>query len=635
MSLRARLRYRFDNVMSRGTGGQIALLAVITLILVAIATVTVVILQVRPEDDSGKADSLGQVIWLSLMHAMDPGMLGGDNGGWLFPAVMLVLTIGGIFVVSALIGVLTQGFGDRMESLRRGRSAVVEQRHTVILGWDRKIFSLLGELAEANRNRRDACVVILADRDKVEMDTEIAEAMEGSKLRIVTRTGSPMSFADLGLLALGRSRSVIVLAPDYHPDGSLVSDSEADTRVLKTLLAITKRENDQPGHIVAEIQDLRTGPVARMVAGERAALIQASTLISRLLVQSGRQPGLAAVYSELLDFAGVEIYVVAQPALTGKTFREAVFGYRTSTLIGVRTEAGQILLPPSSDYRFASGDQAIVISEDDDRIVLEPNSLEPPVQPRIEAVDDRPAPAERTLILGCSPRLPVVLRELDAYAVNGSETWIVGQGDPDAIIADVDGQLQHMKVTAQTGDITDRGLLESLGVTGFDHILILSESEGRNQEMADARTTVCLLHLRDIGRQLGGRVRVTSEILDIQSRNLASVGEPDDFIVSNMLVSLMVAQVSESPYLIDVFEELFTAEGHEIYLKPADLYVTAEEAEFSAVCAAALQRGEVAIGYQLAAQSHDPSAFGIAINPDKRAPVRLGSEDRVIVLAEN
>ncbi len=90
------------------------------------------------------------------MHAMDPGMLGGDGGGWLFPAVMLVLTIGGIFVVSALIGVLTQGFGDRMESLRRGRSAVVEQRHTVILGWDRKIFSLLGELAEANRNRRDA-----------------------------------------------------------------------------------------------------------------------------------------------------------------------------------------------------------------------------------------------------------------------------------------------------------------------------------------------------------------------------------------------------------------------------------------------------------------------------------------------
>ncbi len=73
-----------------------------------------------------------------------------------------------------------------------------------------------------------------------------------------------------------------------------------------------------------------------------------------------------------------------------------------------------------------------MISEDDDRIVLEPNSLEPPVQPRIEAVDDRPAPAERTLILGCSPRLPVVLRELDAYAVNGSETWIVGQGDPDA-----------------------------------------------------------------------------------------------------------------------------------------------------------------------------------------------------------
>ncbi|GAA3617131.1 hypothetical protein GCM10022223_37100 [Kineosporia mesophila] len=630
MSLKARLRYRFDNIMARGAWSQILLLAAFTVVLVAVATLATAVLQVRPPDDSGKEDSLGRVIWLSLMHAMDPGMIGGDGEGWVFLTIMLILTIGGILVVSALIGVLTQGFGDRMESLRRGRSAVVEQRHTVILGWDRKIFSLLDELAEANRNRRDACVVILADRDKVEMDTEIAEAMGGSKLRIVTRSGSPMSFGDLGLLALGRSRSVIVISPDYHPDGSLVSESEADTRVLKTLLAITKRENDQPGHIVAEIQDLRTAPVARMVAGDRVALVQAGTLISRLLVQSGRQPGLAAVYSELLDFAGVEIYVVAQPQLTGKTFREAVFALGTSNLIGVRTAAGQILLPPPPDRRFEPGDESVVISEDDDRIVLD-GATEPPVPVRPDLAPQPAARPERTLILGCSPRLPVVLHELDSYAPDGSETWIVGEGDPQSLIT---GDFQNMKVTAQTGDVTDRGLLESLGVSGFDHILILSESQGRNQEMADARTTVCLLHLRDIGRRTGG-LRVTSEILDIQSRNLAAVGEPDDFIVSNMLVSLMVAQVSETPSLLDVFEELFTAEGYEIYLKPAAAYIVPTEVEFAVVCAAALNQGQVAIGYQLARNAHDPSGFGIVLNPDKRSLVTLGGEDRVIVLAES
>jgi Trk K+ transport system NAD-binding subunit len=619
--------------MARGIGAQILLLAVITVVLVVVAAVAIKVFHVLPEDS--KNDSFGLVVWKSLMHSLDAGTLGGDTVKWPFLTIMLLVTIGGIFVVSALIGVLNQGFGEMLDDLRRGKSAVVERGHTVILGWDPKLFTLLSELAEANRNQRDACVVVLADRDKVEMDAEIAAAMEGHRLRVVTRRGNAMTTADLGLVALARSKAVIVLAPTSHADGSAVSANESDTMVLKTLLAITKVSADSSLHIVAEISDPRIESVARMVVGERAALILAGPLVSRLLVQTGRQSGLSVVYTELLDFAGVEIYITPQPLLVGKTFREAVSGYDTSTLIGVRTGTGEILLPPPFERRFEVGDQVVTISEDDDQIVLNGSPIQSDDAILPVPTEQSQAP-ERTLVLGASARLPVVLRELDAYAADGSETTVLGAADPAEVLAEVDGQLNHLKLTVQAGDITDRGVLERLDVSSFDQVIVLSETEGRTQEMADARTTVALLYLRDIQRGAAVKVPITSEILEIQNQALASVAEPDDFIVSNTLISLLVSQVAENPYLKGVFDKLFTSQGHELYLRPATDYVQAGDLPFAVVSEAALRRGEIAVGYRRAETARDAAqGFGVVLNPSKQGRVTLGAQDKIVVLADN
>jgi Trk K+ transport system NAD-binding subunit len=633
MDSKARLRYKFDNAMARGVGAQILLLAVITIALVVVASVATVVFGAYPEDD-GSRDSFGLMLWKSLMHSLDPGTLGGDPINWGALVIMLIVTIGGIFVLSALIGVLNQGFGEMLDNLRRGKSAVVERGHTVILGWDPKIFTLLSELAEANHNQRNACVVVLADRDKVEMDAEIATALDGSRLRVVTRRGSAMSMEDLALVALDASKAVIVLAPNHQSDGTPVTASESDTMVLKALLAISKLHGEHPLHIVAEIRDPRTEPVARMVVGDSAALIQAGPLISRLLVQTGRQSGLSIVYTELLDFAGVEIYVTPQPELVGSTFREAVFRYDGSTLIGVRSAAGEIQVPPPLDRRFEAGDQVVTISEDDDTILL--NGSPRPDHPAILPVQpEQPADPERILILGTSPRLPVVLRELDAYTADGSEALVLGEGDPAAVVAEVADALKHLSVTVRAGDVTDPGVLESADVPSFDHVLVLSETEGRTQEMADARTTVALLYLRDLQRR-SGKVPITSEMLEVQNRALAAVSEADDFIVSNTLVSLVVSQVAENPHLFEVFNELFTSGGHELYLRPATDLVRPGRISYAVVCEAALRRNEIAVGYRLAATARDADqTFGVVVNPSKRTELTLGAEDRIIVLADN
>ena len=624
MTLRQRLRYRFDNYMARGVGAQILLLAAFTGALVVITVTLAFLTQNVPETD-GQTDSFGRLAWKSLMHALDPGTLGGDAGSWTFLVIMLFITIGGLFVLSALIGILTQGFGTMIDTWRRGRSNVIEKNHTVILGWGPKIPTLLHELAVANQNQRNACVVILADRDKVDMDAEASEAVRGTRLRVVTRHGSPMTLDDLRIVSLPTSKAIVVLAPELPPN-------EADTIVLKTLLAIAKLAPKQALHLVAELHDERTESVARMVIGEHAALLRASPLVSRLLVQTGRQSGLSVVYTELLDFEGVEIYLQKQPSLVGKTFREVVFAYDTSSVIGVHTKTGEMLLPPPFDRVLEAGDEIVAISEDDSTIHLdgkgkyEDTAIVPRPPPRT------PLP-ESTLVLGVCARTATVLSELDAYVAPGSRALVVGETE---LPTTATTGLANMTVERKLGDITDRDLLESLNATTFDHILVLSEAEGRSQEMADARTTVALLHIRDLERRAGKSVPITSEILDIDNRDLAAVAEADDFIVSNTLVSLMVSQIAENPHLVRVFDELFSPSGHELYLKPANEYVQTGKLKFGTVCEAALRRNEIAIGYRLAETANDADrAFGVVVNPSKKSPVSLGAGDKIIVLAES
>ena len=118
---------------------------------------------------------------------------------------------------------------------------------------------------------------------------------------------------------------------------------------------------------------------------------------------------------------------------------------------------------------------------------------------------------------------------------------------------------------------------------------------------------------------------------------LAEVARADDFIVSDRLVSLMIAQVAENKHLNAVFGDLLDPEGSEIYLKPAGDYVQLGQAvPFAAVIEAARRRGEIAFGYRIAAHRRGClGAYGVSVNPAKTATVTFAAADRIVVLAED
>ena len=60
------------------------------------------------------------------------------------------------------------------EHLREGRHKVLEKNHFLILGWNEKIFAIVRQLIEAQRdNSGHIAVVILADRSKQDMEEKM------------------------------------------------------------------------------------------------------------------------------------------------------------------------------------------------------------------------------------------------------------------------------------------------------------------------------------------------------------------------------------------------------------------------------------------------------------------------------
>lgn len=611
------LRYRFDNVMSKGLVALVGFLALLTLGFVLIMTLLVIGFSSYP--DAG--ESLGEMIWVSLMHALDPGTVVGAEG-FGYRALMLITTFGGLVFLAGLIGIVSGAFDTKVEELRKGRSKVLEKDHTLILGWNSRVFALVKEISLANESRGRASIVILAPGDKIDYEDQIKERVgQIGKTRVIVRSGDPMSLTDLDIASHATARSVIVLADDEASNPDLVT--------MKTALALVNHPNRKAEqyHIVAEITEAENLERAKLVSDTEVSWILATDVMSRIMVQTSRQSGLSQIFLDLLDFDGDEIYFTSEPEQTGKTYLQAQHDFANSTLIGVFRN-GKVLLNPKPGSKIAAGDELILIAPDDSEIR---RSSEHSVDKALlSASKVAPAKPEKILVLGQSKNLPIIVSELSHYVAKGSSVTVVSNQASMKLPS-----TETLAIKFVSGDPTQRKVLTSLNLASFDHIIVLAD-RGLSSEESDALTLVTLLQLRSISKEIGKSFNIVSEMLNDRNRQLAESTEADDFIVSDQLIGLMMSQISENKNLAEVFSYLFSAAGSEISLQPAGWYVKlGESMDMHTLIAAAAKRGETALGYRKKdLESSETNDYGIALNPPKSQRFTLVEGDMVIVLAE-
>lgn len=265
--------------------------------------------------------------------------------------------------------------------------------------------------------------------------------------------------------------------------------------------------------------------------------------------------------------------------------------------------------------------------------------------------------------------------------MKGSELWLfsdVPMAERHERLAagglDVETGLVNLTLKHHEGDAVNRKDLERLPLETFDSVLILANTkEGLKINITDidSRSLATLLLIRDIQakRTLHGtpasadskppmaalsrestqsvpshasgwvhdmahvldQTVVISEILDPRTRNLIADTGVSDYVLSNEIVSMALAMVSENYHVNGILAELFTEVGNELYIRPADRYVhPGEELSFYDLMARVRLRAEILMGYKTESMAR------ALINPEDKATKRVwGRFDVLVIMAED
>jgi hypothetical protein len=629
------LQYRMNLLLTRGATVQYAMLAAVA-VLVVLLGINAWFFGLFSRDaleaegiDNRLGGGFVDSLWWSLKHVIDPGAFAEDYGAPL-PVLVIsfLLSVTGLALLGLFIAFITSSVQRQLRLARKGSAEVVEHDHTLILGWSKKVSSILAFLGAASSRRT---VVILAPRDIGEMQDALRLGQSAWRhLSVVLRSGPTSSLDELERVGLGRAASVIAVADEVGKDRG----RESDIETIKTLMLLSRydRWSGAGPHLVAEITQKRNVEIAAIAGARSVPLVSSSEIISKVMVQATRQPGISSVYAEIFSYGGNTAFVEPCPAAEGRAFGEIAHWFPEAVPIGVswRGEDGKRLhaaLNPEPDYEVA-GDERLILLARGPRSAFDPDRRPPP---RVADGDGSKLarPLERLLILGWNENIDEILGELDAHSTGNAEVTILAAHDQDFAMdflrVTMAREFRRISVDYRRGGAVNRRTLEALEPESYDAIITLAD-ESHGESDPDARTIMTMLVLGDVLQ--GGRApHIVAEIHDGANEDLVRGTVAGDVVVSPEMVSLQLAQISRNPVLGSIYRELLSAGGIEIGLQAAGRYAPpGRPTSFDELAAAAQRFTEIAIGVCQGGR--------IVLNPAKDSSWTLGAEDRLVVLAQ-
>ncbi len=614
-SFQEKFKYKLDNLMSRGgLYVFLALLLMFTIAFIVMGGLRVIIYLFF--HDPNIEDPL-QLIWHAFSQITDSGALAElDTDSNIAGKLVGIATISiGIVLFSSMVAFITQEFDKRLAMLRKGKSKVIEEDHILIVGFSERVIDIIREIVIANESD-EGVIAILADMDKEEMDDYLRDRiMDLQSTRVITRSGSTTSLLNLRNAGIDVAHSVVVLNTAKASDSNDVKEA-ADAKVIKTIMAVVaaKGEDSVPP-VVAEVHIERYRKLAETIVEGKITTLNEADLLARMLVQTSRCEGLSMVYMDLVGFEGNEFYFFRPDQGWGtQNFGELQFHFMETVPLGVRNSKGMITMNPPLDYVLKDDDDVIVLAEDDSTINYSSHQVIEP-KTRSYSIDRADIPVEKHMIVGWNNKAPIVLREYASYMIEGSSVNLV--------VENLDPAIKKEEYTT---------------------VSILAGS-GEEAEEIDSKTIMRLLqirnifqeHTRDTGKEID--TKLITEIVESENTELVLKAGVKDFLISNQFVSKIFAQVADDPDVMQVYDDLFSEEGSEVYVKPISLYFKEfenEEISFADCMLAAQQRSEVCFGVKIRAEEFDSSkSFGIYLIPNKNTNYRFQPGDSLITLAED
>ena len=642
-----RIRYRIDNFMSKGSSSIfLALLALFMVGFLVMVIFRVIANYLIPDETLSSWMEIPWRVYVAVMEGSAAETDGDSN--WAAKMSSIIGVMIGLILFSSMVAFITSVFEAKLAELQRGRSIVLEKDHTLILGFGDRIIEIIRELIEANESEPDAAIVILAEDDKESMDNMIRDNISDFvTTRVITRSGVVTNIKNLKKVMAEQAKSIIIMnsAASWMPKEER---KLADALVLKSIMSIIAVcDGEEHPSIICEIHSDRDRDLAENISNGTVKALNEVSVLSRMIAQLAlSRNGLSVVYSDMVGFDGNEFYFYQPDEGWGGplTFGDSTHRFKSSTPMGIHNANGEIILNPPPETSISDNDELIVFAEDDSTIFY---FKEPVYNAGVSEIPQTTMSLreQRVALLNWTPKTGIIMEKLCSYLPAGSElcTYVPEINEEmESFKENLLSIYPELNISLNQMDFNDLNKLNEIDPQSFDSLLILSPGGATIEEM-DAFVISLLIRIRQILRNSGKRQwpKLITEVMDSENIDIILNSGVEDFMVSNQFVSQIMAQVSEEPLALDVYDDLFQAEGSELYIKPISYYFPFDGKESITVaygeCVHAAQlRGEVILGAQLhPRQKEKDKMFGISLIPDKNQEFTFTKEDGLIALAKD
>jgi len=615
---------RVKRLIGRGSAWFIVLF--LTLTVVVNFLVSFVVTLIKTHDKGPFFSTLTKEWWYTTNLTFFDGFGPSHFWGRVFVPITLIFFYAIPSIIFSFVNNLLMRF---QENMRRGKSPISNSGHTLILGWSERIFSIIGELDIANANQKGAVIAIFSSLGAVDMDDTLKSRLgEIKHTKLITRHGDPTNIYDLRRANVSGARNIIILD----------EESDSDASVISTILAIQAIEPTSKVPIVAEMDSDLYSEAMRSSSDRSISFIRSEQIITRVTVQSARSAGMTPVLLDLLDFDGDEIYFSEVKELAGKTYGDALTAFHKASVMGLVRNDGQIVINPPAHDVIGNGDKIIAIAADDDQITfsglnVELDSLKILREDRALLATGEP---QNVLFIGWSNMGEEIISEITPYLPAGSHIEIIADSKLVDFSITATGVYPGVTVNISEAPQSLSKLTEYLIARKYDKAIVLAYRGSVALNDADARTLATLLLLNRFYSQSEDATkppRIIAEILNSVNLELTEVASADDLVVSDNLAALLIAQLSENPDLLPIFEELFDKEGSPININSIDRYVeVGTSISFAELVARAASFGESAIGYRMDADHREDASAGVRLNPEKSSIFVTSPGDGLIVI---
>ncbi|MCK4806646.1 MAG: hypothetical protein KAT09_03320 [Candidatus Aegiribacteria sp.] len=604
ITIGSRIRYFINNLLIRNPAWQILFLFVISGLI--IVTGMVLVKGLTPDS-----------FWWSFTRLLDQGTFINDNDTPQIAMVGVLVTIGGILILSFLIGILSSKITEQLEALKRGKSPVLEKNHYIVCGYGDRLYEVTRELIKAHEEDSiKGKIVIFSSNSREEIEEVLIQRLgRKSSRKVICRSGNTTDVDSLQLPCFQKCAGFVIVGDD-------------DDEILKTLVAVNSIiENSHPVG-VCELRNRATRRIAQMAYSD-IHWLPVREIVMRLVVQVCRQPGLSAVYNEVLSFDRNEFYLNECPDVENCTFREIANRIQRGVAIGIQS-AGKMWINPEPDMKLNPGDRLLLLAQNSRSFTFADEQIS--AGEFVSAKRDAcRKPLNMLIFSGSSRKFSFMLGLLDAYAMEGGGILVAGslpQEEGEALLSGV--RTVNCNVEYVQTERTDPDRLEELHPDKYDSIMVISgKAAGMSDENADSECIITLLILRDIANRLGDswNATVVAEIRNPRNRHLASAAGIDDFVISNEVCSMIMAQLVLEPGLGRVYEEIFDPSGCEIQLRCPSAY---SSRSFAHLSAEGLERGEIVLGWLTGTGCEAE----VCLNPGKLDEIPDDIDTRIVVIAE-